>query len=397
MKRVVLTTLLVATVLLTGTAIAIFYARGYRLSPENGKTFVAGTGLLVATSTPDGAKVLVNGKLLTATNNTINLPPGSYNVKIAKDGYFPWKKEIIVEKEIVSRADATLFPTAPRLESLTSTGSDHPVMDMSGTLIAYAVASASAEKNGIYILNMNSRNILNIGRLVRQVADERTDSFAFASLEFSPDGSELIASISAGQRVRTYLLSTSGFNQGTRLISPATQDETLSEWQQEKEQKYNAFLESLDPPLSLLAKTYFANPLLSPEKNKVLYTASQSATLPIIIQPRLIGANSTPEQRSIEAKNIYVYDLKEDKNYLLFEKERASSTLLWHPDSSHLLFIQDRKIKVVEYDGKNMTTLYSGPFVDEFLFPWPDGSNLILVTNLNNPEVPPNLYRMSLR
>src|SRR3989344_5322587 len=102
MKRVVLTTLLVATVLLTGTAIAIFYARGYRLSPENGKTFVAGTGLLVATSTPDGAKVLVNGKLLTATNNTINLPPGSYNVKIAKDGYFPWKKEIIVEKEIVS-------------------------------------------------------------------------------------------------------------------------------------------------------------------------------------------------------------------------------------------------------------------------------------------------------
>ena len=51
----------------------------------------------------------------------------------------------------------------------------------------------------------------------------------------------------------------------------------------------------------------------------------------------------------------------------------------------------------MEYDGGNKTTLYAGPFDPSFLYTWPDGSGLIILTNFNDETVPPNLYRVGLR
>jgi hypothetical protein len=41
--------------------------------------------------------------------------------------------------------------------------------------------------------------------------------------------------------------------------------------------------------------------------------------LPIIINPRLIGTDSTAEVRNIQKGSIYVYDIKEDRNYKIIE------------------------------------------------------------------------------
>src|SRR3989344_3960150 len=122
MKRIVISTIIILMLLLIGTVSGIFYARGYRFDPTNPGTILEGTGLLVLTSRPDGARVLINSHFTTATNNTINLTPGSYKVRVEKDGYFPWEKTIEIKKEAVSQANATLFPTAPRLEAVTNTG-----------------------------------------------------------------------------------------------------------------------------------------------------------------------------------------------------------------------------------------------------------------------------------
>src|SRR5579872_1848765 len=96
--------------LVLGTIVAILYGKGYQFGIGNGKPEVNGTGLLVATSTPDGAQVLVDGHLTTATNNTINLAPDSYDVQIQKDGYFTWNKKLTIQKEVVTKAAALLFP-----------------------------------------------------------------------------------------------------------------------------------------------------------------------------------------------------------------------------------------------------------------------------------------------
>ena len=101
---------LIILFLLFGNGCGRFFWRGYSLNLNGSGPILSGTGLLVATSSPDGAQVFINGHLTTATDNTINLAPGDYDVKIFKEGYFPWEKKITVKKEVVSKADALLIP-----------------------------------------------------------------------------------------------------------------------------------------------------------------------------------------------------------------------------------------------------------------------------------------------
>ena len=98
--------------LIVATIIIIFYGRGYIFSFGDGKIGILSTGLFAATSQPDGAGIYINNHLTSATNNSISLSPGSYDIKIVKSGYFPWEKKIKIEKEVVSTAYALLLPTA---------------------------------------------------------------------------------------------------------------------------------------------------------------------------------------------------------------------------------------------------------------------------------------------
>src|SRR3989344_431811 len=108
--------------LVFATILVVLYGKGYRFGLGEGKIEFNGTGLLVAKSIPDGAQVFVDEKLKTATDNTINIPPGDYEIRIVKEGYFPWVKRVKIQTEIVTRADALLIPTAPKLESISDIG-----------------------------------------------------------------------------------------------------------------------------------------------------------------------------------------------------------------------------------------------------------------------------------
>ena len=91
MKKVALTSLVLGLLILVTIGV-VLYGRGYRFSFDNGRADLAGTGLLVATSSPDGAQVFINDHLTTATDNTINLSPGEYNVRIVKKDFFHGRK-----------------------------------------------------------------------------------------------------------------------------------------------------------------------------------------------------------------------------------------------------------------------------------------------------------------
>ncbi len=398
MKRVVVSTFIILALILTGTVIGIFYARGYRFDLKNPKGILQGTGLMVLTSKPDGARVFINDHLTTATNNTINLQPGEYTVRIEKDGYFPWSKKVDVKQEVVSQANATLFPIAPRLESITNTGASNPTIDGTGSFLAYTVSSASAEKNGIYTLNMTTPSILTLGGAATQIANDLIAPFSKSEIQFSPDGGELLASLSAGLKDSTkYLLTARSFNNSPQDVT-ATFPQVLLDWGGQNNLKNKKLIDSLPRKIRTVAGPYFANPVLSLDENRIFYTASQSAVIPVIIAPRLPGTNSTPEERNIKEGNAYVYDIKEDRNYEIYKQDTSNPVkFTWLSDSAHLVFAKNDKINIIEFDGTNTTTVYAGPFVDSFVFPWPDSSSLIILTNLNIPTAPNNLYRISLR
>lgn len=402
MKKQIIVSLLIIIVLVTATVLVVLFGSGYRLGLGGNGAIISGTGLLVATSSPNGAQVLINGHLTTATDNTINLAPGDYDVKIFKEGYFPWEKKITIKKEVVSKADALLFPSAPVLESITNIGIQSPVVDPGKTKIAYLVASQSAVKNGIYILDMSSRPILTLQNSSNQVVNDTTNSFSLSSIKWSPDSNQILATIPGKSSPTTYLLQSTTLNDNPQDVTETIATVNTA-WDKLKTEKEKALIDSLSKKLKLTVAEDFNILEWSGDQTKILYQASQSATLPQIITPPLIGTDSTPQTRDIKKGSVYVYDIKEDRNYKILDtlpKTTEINTLLpikWYPDSKHLIYIHDQKIDIMEYDGGNQTTVYAGPFVDDYVFPWPDATKIVILTNLGNPNITPNLYTIGLK
>lgn len=401
MKKQVIFSALVILFLLVGTVLAIMFGKGYRFGLEGNGPILSGTGLLVATSSPDGAQVFINGHLTTATDNTINLAPGVYDVKIFKDGYIAWQKKITIKKEVVSKADALLFPTAPKLESITNIGILNPVFDPSKTKIAYSVASQSAIKNGIYVLDMTSRPILTLQSASSQIANDIIDFFSDSTLMWSPDSKELLAATGKGVKT-TYLLETNTLNQNPKDVTETIASVDAS-WKKLKAEKQKALMDSLPKKLKKVVLEQFNILEWSSDETKILYEASRSAEIPLIINPPLIGTDSTPEVRSLNKGEVYVYDIKEDRNYKILDSLPVKTetnlplSIMFYPDSKHLVYVHGGKIDIMEYDAANQTTVYAGPFVDSYVFPWPDATKLVILTNLGNPNITPNLYTIGLK
>lgn len=388
------------------TLVLVRYAQGYRLVFDGKNIFqkdavkVTSTGLLVATSNPDGASVYIDDQLSSATNSTLDLSPGEYTIKITKEGYLPWEKKLKIQKEVVTQTQALLFPAAPKLESLTATGILSPLVDPTGNSIAYGVASASAVKrNGVFVLNMATRPVLTLRNSSLQIVDNTLDAFSTGRFSWSPSGRELLI---ATNSKRTYRLFASEFNNTPQNIT-ATLDVIQSQWEKETKENEGALLEGLKPKLAEFISNHIKTIAWSLDGTKILYEASpsgnaSSTTVPFIIDPPLIGASTQSQEREIKRARLYVYDTKEDKNFFIKEVDPNLPPPLWLPDGRHLVFIEEKQVKIVEYDGTNKTVVYSGPFEENFLYPWPDGSKLVILTSLNQQAgVAPNLYTVNLK
>jgi PEGA domain len=416
-KRQVFISLSVLLLLAATTVLVILYGSGYRLFVQHGEPTISKTGILNLSSSPTGAQVYIDGHLTTATNNSLNLTPGKYEVTIVKDGYLDWKKDFMVKKEVVSNADATLFPKAPSLQSISTFGIKSAILDPTGTKLAFNIGSRSALQNGIYVYDMTSRSfpILAGQSSTTQIVNDTTDKFSEAKIAWSPDGQQIIAKITdtANGLPTYYLLNADSLNQTPQDIT-AIYQQTLALWKQQRKDKETAQLKSLKPAVQKFAEQNFNILSWSPDGDKILYQASTSASMPIFKKPRLIGDNNLYERRELEKGGLYVYNIPEDFNTRVLppmskvctlddptcncdEFNTCPSPLTWFPDSSHLLYVHNKKIDVVEDDGSNMTTLYAGPFVDHYVFPWPDGSKLVILTNISNSSLPPTLYSIGLQ
>jgi hypothetical protein len=441
-------TLLSVAIIAGGSYLAIMYAQGnYRFTRSG---ILVESGLLSANSFPTGAQVIVDGELTTAINDTIYLEPGVYSVEFKKDGYSPWKKELVIEKELVTQTNARLFPVAPSLTPLTFTGVENILPSPDGRKLVYYTASASAEtRNGLYVLDLND-SINPFQKTSRQIAvDVPLYELNNADFIWSPDSSQLMIL----SRLKQVIVDA---NQMNNLLSlpdiSFRRSEILSEWEEEMYLRERQYLAEFPEEVIEIATQSAKNVYMAPDKKKLLYTATSSATLAPELVPPLPSTNTQPESRTIEPGNIYVYDSEEDKNFLIasdlmileeaeinqvnkglladdlyqkiprtlkaspsafarlqdqtvantalrfntYHSSLAVNTLQWFADSNYLLFIKDDRVQIVSYDGTNNTTLYSGPFAENFIYPWPDGSRVVILTAFS-PDTPQNLYSIELK
>jgi len=392
-RKSILIIFLVAFSIITSTLVISLVARGYQLNLTQGISLKV-TGILSATSKPKGASVYLNDQLVTATDDTLNLSPDTYTVKITKDGYLPWQKNIVIKKETVYQTDTQLFRSTPDLKPITLTGAINPQFSPDGTKIVYSVASASATKdNGLYIIELNNFFTPLTGSSPRQLSQNLSAvNWSKFTFTFSPNSRQILAT----NKNINYLIFLDNPIPKTFTDITSSLDSIKKDWQVQTNQIVNNKLNKLPPELQSSVSTASAQDIqFSSSETKILYLTQTDSILPnsLITPP---PAQSTQTQsRNLKKGNYYVYDLEDDTNFLLGDQKTIINPS-WIPNSDNILFISNQKINIIDYDSTNKQSIFSGNFDTQKVSSWPDGTKIIIFSSPYTSAVP-NLYTLSIK
>ena len=353
----------------------VFYAGGWRVNLE--QQTLTQTGMLAVRSLPEGAKVFLDGKLTTATDQTIDsLSPGTYHLRVIKEGFTPWEKVVEVFPELVTDITAVLVSQSPRLEPLTNTGVSAYALSSSQDRLAYT--TKNSDRPGIWSVSL-AGTAVNLFRTSASVLISDTGNYLYSNAEklaWSPDDREMLIKMN----VEGYYwldLTTSP----PRLIEELTDPEpALAEWQAKVTRNRQKYLERVEIPTELVEVALDPATVWSPDEQKFLY--------------RVTG------QDSVEYR---VHNLEEplpigeQRNYVpLRLPPDHEPQVTWYSDSYHLILVYEAEIRLIRIDGSNNTQIYGGPLVSPTVYPTPGGDRVIILASFKE-NVPSDLYTVSLR
>ncbi len=375
-RRFIITLITLVAVVAIG-AVAIFLAKGYTFSPTEKR--IVGTGIISITSEPDSASVFIDGHLTTATNATISsLSPKAYSIKVVKEGFIPWEKQVNVKEGLVTGLKVTLFPAIPTIYPLSFNGVKNPTLSSDGAKLAFVVPASAGKKAGVWVWTQVKNQPIAFARSAEphQIAGSAIADFSEATLSWSADSKQVIATVGNNN----YLLEADRLNTDPRDITPVL-EATLAGWEEDWEARE-------------------ASRVLTIQDNKLRQIASGSADIRwspdetkfMVIESKGEGGSAKGKGDSIETAKLY--DLEEKKEYSL----PSARVHTWLPNSTHIILVEEKTISVVDFDGTNKAIIYAGEFQDGFVFPWLDSSRLVIISSFPTPTASePNLYGINLK
>ena len=167
------------------------------------------------------------------------------------------------------------------------------------------------------------------------------------------------------------------------------------EWETEKKVKDTRLINSLLPIMMAdVISNRSSDYHFSPDESMVLYSASSSASIANDLIKQLPGSSTQKQERDIIQGKNYIYDIKEDRNFLVGTDQ---DSLYWLPTSRHLISAQEGSITIMDYDGTNRQKVFSGGYIFPYAFPFVNSSRLLILTNLGSDSAVTNLYSLSVK
>ena len=373
--------ILTGFLLVAMTALVTLYASGYRIDLANRS--LQGTGIIVVSSTPDGALVYLNGVPEDATNTSITgLKPGQYQLRLEKQGFVAWQNKVEVKKELVTQEEALLVPLFPGLEPLTFTGVQKPLLSPNRQKVIYT--TNDNETNGIWLLDIVERtfNLTNKPSLLLRNTPKL--KYSSADLLWAPDGNAFLVR-EHGRPAVLYDLATNKLEDVNDL------EELLNNWADSKKKSRDKLLENLDSKIVDRIRQ-LPDPVWSPDNTKLLYRKKldQGVEYRIFdLKPDLVEVG-----RVLKPADYLTLTAPVDKFI----------QVQWFSDSRHLVVLEKNNqgeesgsLSLIEIGGTNRMHVFSGKLKDNVVYPSPNGSKLIVLTNFNPESQQYNLYAISLR
>jgi hypothetical protein len=372
------------------TVLAIFgittalylYSNGYRLEKNKNGTNIdlTQTGMVSAKSIPEGANVYLDGILVTATDDTVaGIDPGKRHLKISKEGYVAWEKEIEVFKELVTDITAVLVTKTPRIEPLTNTGAGHPEVSPTGDKVAYF--SADAEKPGVMVKPLGG----NLGFFkTNPTIAEDTKLMKYSggkSIKWSPDESSIMIEAANG---KFYVIRIE--DESVQVMN--TPENVEKQWETEAQAKRRDFIQKLELAEDVKTLALDKDTMWAPDNYKFLYVKEVGDTLEYRVhnleKPLPIG-----EQIETVAFSRSTWE--------------TQPKISWYSDSFHLILVEGDvegtnkgMISLIRIDGTNKTELYNNTLYSDKVYSTPGGDKVVIWTSFKS-EGQGDLYTVSIR
>jgi dipeptidyl aminopeptidase/acylaminoacyl peptidase len=373
MRRIFGSLFIIAIVLVIGVLLVI-YAQGTRLD-KDGK--LIGVGIIQIDTTPNDADIYINGKFRDKSDiNIENLKPGNYTLKIQKNRYHTWEKLVEVKEGIITPLKVSLFLSNPSLTALTSDGVFLPKLSPDKKFVVFG--KQTAKDPGIYVVEVGSGQFFfgNTNEEKKVLVDSNDFAFSKSSFEWSPDSkSVLVQSQKHGSTETKYF-----------LIDPKKNNENPEEVTSRFESLKQTWLTDSQKLTEEKLKK-FSTDINGSAKTAKLITFSKDNQAVLIIKPDNSAVVQDLKPSPVPNTKPATYNLPIADSYIWF-----------NGDSKHLISIEGSSINVLDSDGTNKFSLFTGDFDPGAVFGWPDGAKIIISINLNSKSNPlPNLYTIELR
>ncbi|NCS32288.1 PEGA domain-containing protein [bacterium] len=367
-------------------------ASGFRLGSDG---TISQTGIISINSAPEGALVYINDVPQDATNTNITqLKPGTYSVRLEKEGFVPWKQDVDVVSQTVTRVDSLLVPLYPSFNPLTYTGVANPSIAPDGQRIVYK--STNPETAGIWLLELEDRPF-NLSTKPRQLlADTENRPYSTGSVDWSPSSNEikitmLIPSTKLSELDNSTTIIEYFSIQSNELLTSSIQ-EIDDEWKILASTEREALLNNLSDThvAEILALNIHS---WSPDNSQILHTIEKDDQIEYhVYNVPDSNTNNEPTPTPQSHKTIHNPILTLPRDYVV----------RWFPDSSHLLITHQTDetngaIEIVEIMGTNRVQVYSGSLSQSIAYPNPNGSRIIILARFNQESDAYNLYGINLR
>ena len=371
MRRLLQTFFLIAVVSFIAIVLVI-YSQGKRLG-SNGQ--LTDTGILQVTTIPNNANVYLNGSEKGQADISIeNLKPGTYTLKVSKDRYNDWEKVVTVKKGLVTPIKVTLFPNNPSLTALTFDGIFSPALSPDGKKVAFGIQNP--DKAGVWIIDLADSNLFFSNAPREIVADTPTEPFSHGSLQWSPDNQNVLVQLqeTGTNQNKAFLLKQDSLNTTPEDVTDQLVGLT-STWDKQIKDTQTANLKQLGIAATTLADDY-KSLSFSKNNNSVLIIKKDGSVFVYDSKPSPVP--NTP---------AVTYSLPPTPSYSWYSG-----------DEKHLIVVEGNSLSLMDSDGTNQVSLFTGDFDPKAVYSWPDGSRLVILINLNSKANPlPNLYTINLR
>ncbi len=370
MKRLLGAAAITIAVLIFG-AILLIYSQGKRI---DGKGKISGSGILQIGTTPNNAKIYINGKFKANSDTNIeNLKKGTYTVKIEKDHYTTWEKIIEIKNGLITPLKITLFPSNPSLTAATFDGVFSPKLSNDNKKVVFGIQKA--DKAGLWILDLSDPQLFFDNRLKKLVADLNTSQFSKSNFFWSSDNKTIFVEVqsSGSTEVKSYLLKTDQENTNPKELNGkavSEKERLLKDIAKRNEDK----LSKLGSAATELAQGYKS--LSFSKDTSAVIIVKETETILYDKKPNLL-VSPKPSTTTLANTSSYFF-LQDSQN--------------------HIIVLDNNTLSVMERDGKNKVNLFTGDFDPLSVFSWPDGGKIVITINLNSKQNSlPDLWSIDLR